>query len=163
MLGDRPIPEVIEHARLFVGALTEVRGSVIDLGSGGGVPGLVIAFDRPDLRLTLVDRRRKRADLLERIVRRLGWSDAVEVVADDADDVVARRPASFDAATARGFGPPDETVRVAADLVVRGGIIVVSEPPGGPGQVRRWPTRLLEDLGLDRVPSDHRVAVFRRR
>ena len=61
-LGERPIPEVIAHARGFVSALGEVTGSVIDLGAGGGVPGLVIAVDRPDLAITLLDRRTKRTD-----------------------------------------------------------------------------------------------------
>ena len=44
-LGARPIDEVIEHARSFVRGLDAVgsNGSVIDLGAGGGVPGLVIA------------------------------------------------------------------------------------------------------------------------
>ena len=47
-------------------------GTVVDLGSGGGVPGLVIARARPDLRLVLVDRRAARTDHLPRLVRRLG-------------------------------------------------------------------------------------------
>ena len=51
MLGDRPVAEVIEHAGAFVLALAEVTGTVVDLGSGGGVPGLVIARARPDLRV----------------------------------------------------------------------------------------------------------------
>jgi hypothetical protein len=44
-LGDRPIPEVIEHARYFVQALEGVTGCVADIGTGAGVPGLVIAVD----------------------------------------------------------------------------------------------------------------------
>ena len=42
-LGDRPIDEVVDHARAFVDALEGVTGSVIDLGAGGGLPGFVIA------------------------------------------------------------------------------------------------------------------------
>ena len=64
-LGSRPIPEVIEHARGFVRALREREHdraieSVLDLGSGGGVPGLIIAHDLPTARLTMLDRRAKR-------------------------------------------------------------------------------------------------------
>ncbi len=43
-LGARPIAEVVEHARSFVTALDGVVGSVADIGAGGGVPGLVIAY-----------------------------------------------------------------------------------------------------------------------
>ena len=47
MLGERPIDEVIAHAGAFVDALAGTRGTVVDLGSGGGVPGLVIARAAP--------------------------------------------------------------------------------------------------------------------
>ncbi len=158
LLGDRPIDDVIAHARGFVGAL-ETLGSadrVADLGSGGGVPGLVIAHDRPDLRLTLVDRRTKRTDFLERVVRRLGWTDRVTVVAADAAAVAETSPQGFDAVVARGFGPPESTLELAVRLVRPGGRIVISEPPTGD----RWSPAMLERLHVRRVPGPAGVAVF---
>jgi 16S rRNA (guanine527-N7)-methyltransferase len=151
-LGARPIPEVIAHARGFVRALTaygEVR-TVLDLGAGGGVPGLVIAHDRPDLHVTLLDRRAKRTDVLERVVRRLGWTNRVAVVC--ADVVNFRPPDPFDAVVARGFGPPAFTLSTAARLIGPGRPIVISEPPGED----RWDPSLLDQLGLRRVldPSE---------
>lgn len=167
LLGARPIPEVIEHARGFVRALEAAPpvGSVLDLGSGGGIPGLVIANDRPDLQVTLLDRRAKRTDFLERAVRRLGWQDRVSVITADAsdfpDDVT-------DAVVARGFGPPADTLRLAARLVRHGGPIVISEPPHSDSD--RWDGERLDRLGLDRLPApaprtvlEGRVAVFVRR
>lgn len=148
-LGSRPIAEVIEHARGFVRAL-EVRGSirsVLDLGSGGGVPGLVIAHDLPTTHVTLLDRRAKRTDALERVVRRLGWQDRVMVVCQDADTFGP--DASFDAVVARGFGPPAVTLSCATRLVRPGHPIVISEPPG----VDRWDDELLDRLGLRRLPA----------
>lgn len=141
-LGSRPVPETIAHADAFVRALRHVQGPVLDLGSGGGVPGLVIADRRPDLPLVLLDRRQKRADALERAVRRLGWSDRVQVLCDDAHSVAqsSRWRHTFHGVVARGFGPPDATLRVAADLVAPGGLVVISEPP--PHQGDRWADRL---------------------
>lgn len=136
-LGARPISEVIEHSRAFVAALDDVVGEVLDLGSGGGVPGLVIAHDRPDLRITLLDRRTKRTDFLRRAVGRLGWSDRVNVVAIDAGELITQDPHRFDAVVARGFGPPAETLAVAHRLTRRDGVIVISEPPTGGD---RWST-----------------------
>jgi 16S rRNA (guanine527-N7)-methyltransferase len=169
-LGPRPIPGVIAHARGFVRALEtdpSVR-TVLDLGSGGGVPGLVIANDRPDLHITLLDRRSKRTDFLERVVRRLGWGDRVVVLAAEASAI----PNRFDAVVARGFGPPADTARIAARLVREGGTVVVSEPP----DEDRWDDVDLAQLGLERIPTppsssrpspssslDGRVAVFVRR
>ena len=146
-LGERAIDEVIEHARSFVTALDGVTGTVIDLGAGGGVPGLVIAHDRPDLQLIMIDRRAKRTDFLSRVVMRLGWSEHVEVVTDDVEVMVARSAGSLDAAVARGFGPPEVTLSLASQLVRPGGRIVISEPPSGD----RWSADQLAELGVRRL------------
>lgn len=162
-LGDRPIPEVIAHARRFVDALHDVEGTVLDLGSGGGVPGLVIAHDRPDLTVALLDRRTKRTDFLQRMVGRLGWGDRVHVVANDAESAIATAAGTFDAVVARGFGPPEHTLSVATAFVAIGGPIVVSEPPAGD----RWDPAWLERYGLERTVAHDEahaaVVVFRRR
>jgi 16S rRNA (guanine527-N7)-methyltransferase len=157
MLGDRAIPEVIAHARSFVMALEGIQGSVCDLGSGGGVPGLVIAMDRPDLRVVLVDRRQKRTDFLTREVARLGFGSRVEVLCEDSNSLTRRRPRFFDAVTARGFGPPAMTLETAEQLLSETGRIVISEPPNQD----RWPIELLTslDLGVERLGA---VSIFSR-
>lgn len=148
-LGARPIPEVIAHARGFVRALDEHADvqTVLDLGAGGGVPGLVIAHDRPELHVTLLDRRAKRTDFLERVVRRLEWSDRVTVICADVADF--RPDDRFDAVVARGFGPPSSTLSVAARLVRPGHPIVISEPP----ESDRWDDALIDRLGVRRLPD----------
>ena len=148
-LGSRPIPEVVAHARGFVRALDAYGPveTVLDLGAGGGTPGLVIALDLPAVRLTLLDRRAKRTDFLERVVRRLGWQDRVTVV---CRDITAFEPIdAFDAVVARGFGPPEFTLTAAARLVRPGRPIVISEPPGHD----RWDDDLLDRLELQRVDA----------
>ena len=157
-LGPRPIDEAIEHSTAFVRALPEAARRIVDIGSGGGLPGLVIAAARPAASLTLVDRRQKRTDFLQRVVARLGWRH-VEVLSVDvaalAGDVTAGRRPPFDAVTARGFGPPEETLTLASRLIGTGGTIVISEPPSG----NRWRNSLVSGLGLtlERAPG---VAVF---
>lgn len=155
-LGDWPIPEVVEHARVFVAALDGVTGAVIDLGAGGGVPGLVVATDRPDLQLTLLDRRTKRTDFLAQMVRRLDLDGHTKVLAADVDDAIQAGHVGFDAAIARGFGPPEFTLRSAVACVRPGGVIVISEPPSGD----RWDPELLRELDVVRTPSDDRVVRF---
>lgn len=164
-LGERDLDEVIAHARGFVTALDDLtgiaRGRIVDLGAGGGVPGLVIADERPAWALTLVDRRAKRTDFLQRMVTRLGWTDRVEVRCADVDDLIRESPHHFVAAVARGFGPPERTLTVAEQLTVPRGRIVVSEPPGGD----RWDPALLDRLGLqyrDLSLDAGRFAVFER-
>lgn len=165
-LGARPIDEVIVHARAFVDALVDLSPHdgalrVVDLGSGGGVPGLVIAVNRPDAELLLVDRREKRTDFLSRAVSRLGLTPRVEVRCGDVAQVVADSPDCFDAVVARGFGPPTVTLGFAVSLVRPGGRVVISEPPAGD----RWDADELRQLGLvhrDRRSDGARVAVFDR-
>jgi 16S rRNA (guanine527-N7)-methyltransferase len=159
LLGPRPIPEVLAHADAFVDALDLVEGRIIDLGSGGGVPGLVVADARHDLAVDLVDRRRTRTDVLERLVHRLGWTDRVRVVPIDAEDLARREPGSADAVVSRGFGPPSTTLRVAQALVRPGGLIVISEPPSHLPD--RWAAIDLGDVERVQSPAPA-VAVFRR-
>jgi 16S rRNA (guanine527-N7)-methyltransferase len=160
MLGDRPVEQVVEHAAAFVDALRGVEGTVVDLGSGGGVPGLVIADARPDLHVVLVDRRASRTDHLRRLVGRLGFAGRVEVLTLDA---TALPRASADAVVARGFGPPPSTLRAATPLLRAGGLVVVSEPPPDTQDDARWSPALLAELDLVVVEhGDRRVAIFRR-
>lgn len=157
-LGSRPIAEAIDHSMAFVRALPDAARRVVDIGSGGGLPGLVIAVARPATLLTLVDRREKRTDFLRRVVARSDWHhvDVLTMdVAELARDVAGGRRPPFDAVTARGFGPPEDTLRLASRLIGPAGVIVISEPPTGD----RWSNALLSDLGLtlQRQPG---VAVF---
>lgn len=158
LLGDAPIDDIIEHATAFVDALVGVSGTVVDLGSGGGVPGLVIAEARADLWLVLVDRRSSCADHLRRLVGRLALGDRVTVLACDA----AQAPSmldSVDAVVARGFAAPETTAAAGVRLLRDGGRLVISEPP--PGTPERWRPAFLAGHGLHRVPhADARVAVF---
>jgi 16S rRNA (guanine527-N7)-methyltransferase len=162
MLGDAPSAAVIDHAWSFVEALdgltstTAEPASVVDLGTGAGVPGLVVALARPDLVLTLVDRRTKRTDLLVRAVHRLELPDRVTVIAGDAEATLP--DAGFEAAIARGFGPPDRTLALAARLVRPGGRIVISEPPSSD----RWRRDWLDAAGVERLAGPVGVAVFAR-
>jgi 16S rRNA (guanine527-N7)-methyltransferase len=131
-LGRGSIEVTIAHARGFVAALADVTGTILDLGSGGGVPGLVIAVDRPDLRLVLVDRREGRSDLCRRLVAKLALTERVDVVCSDAADLDALgRYVPVDAVVARGFGPASSTARHALPLLATDGLLIVSEPPSG--------------------------------
>lgn len=145
-IGERSLVAAVAHAERFVDALPPSAANVVDLGSGGGLPGLVIAVRRFELHVTLVERRRSRADLLRRACTALQLGERVTVRDVDVAFVAAARPASFDVVTARGFGPPAVTARWAGRLLRPGGTALISEPPdGGDG---RWPPDLLISAGL---------------
>jgi 16S rRNA (guanine527-N7)-methyltransferase len=162
--GNRPVEEAVAHAECFVAALDDLpSGSrVLDLGSGGGLPGLVIADARPDVEVVLLDRRQKRTDFLAMAVRRLGFGHVLiwhRDATDVAREIAEGRLAAFDAVTARGFGPPEGTLRTAVGCLGPGsGCVVISEPPTGD----RWPPELLDELEV-RVARRDTVIRFERR
>ncbi len=145
-IGEVSLVAAIAHADQFVAALPAEVQRVVDLGSGGGLPGLVIAVRRPEIALTLVERRASRADLLRRAVLALRLADHVQVVAGDARELAAAHPHSFDAVTARSFAAPAITARWAGELLKPQGMLVVSEPPAP--DPNRWPATDLAAAGL---------------
>ena len=156
-LGAAPVADVIGHSEAFVDALGGVTGTVVDLGSGGGVPGLVIAWRRADLHLVLVDRRATRTDHLHRLVARLDLGGRVTVLTSDARALPRLLPRPVDAVVSRSFGTPAEVLGSALPIVAIGGLLVVSEPPAGPD---RWSGVIGDDF--TREVSDRRVSVLRR-
>lgn len=157
-LGESP-ETAIAHSERFLAALG-AASSVLDLGSGGGVPGLTVAWRRPDLRLTLMDRRTARTDLLERLVRKLGVSERVSVAAGDATvlGLEARFSSTFDTVICRSFGTPEVTARTAGLFLQSGGILVVAEPPTGS---TRWDSDEISRLGYSPVPSPVYLQILR--
>lgn len=163
-LGPGPSMFHVEHALLTV-SLTPAKGRVLDLGSGGGVPGLVVATARPDLQVVLLDSMAKRCDFLAESVHQLGISERV-VVEHGRAEVLARRPdlrAQFDVVTARSFGPPAATAECAVGFLQVQGRLLVSEPPEADPD--RWPAGPLSSLGLElsarHADSRSTVAEFR--
>jgi 16S rRNA (guanine527-N7)-methyltransferase len=156
MLSAAPVPGVIEHSEAFVAALNGVTGTVVDLGSGGGVPGLVIAWRRPDLRVILVDRRATRTDHLQRLVSRLELGERTTVLTVEARHLPHLLEERVAGVVARGFGSPADVVVATRPILAVGGVLVVSEPPNG---ADRWAGVLGDDF--IRESGDPRVAVIR--
>lgn len=76
---------------------------VLDVGTGGGVPGVILAILRPDLRVELCDSVGKKARAVRAIVEESGLSLPVHEAAGQA--VVAARPATFDTLVIRAVAP----------------------------------------------------------
>ena len=156
-LGPGPVGPHLEHARAFAALLEVGEGEgrpIVDLGSGGGVPGLVLATLLPRSRWLLVDSMVRRTGFLEDVVASLGLGGRVQVVTARAEEL-GRDPAHrsrYRTVVARSFGSPPVLAECAAPLLARGGTVVVSEPPADPDQSGprpgRWPAAGLARLGL---------------
>ena len=98
---------------------------VVDVGSGGGVPGIPLAIARPDLRLTLVEATQKKAAFLSAVAAALGLRN-VSVRAERAEQLAAGElRGTFDAATARAVGRLVTLVPQTAPFVRPGGLVLL--------------------------------------
>lgn len=107
---------------------TSLRRAV-DLGSGGGVPGIVLAIALPGVHWTLVDSVGKKADALRSFVDGLGLAN-VEVVASRAE-LLGRGPSreSFDLVSARALASLPVLVEYALPLLRVGGTLLAWKGP----------------------------------
>ena len=143
-IGRGDIAVAIAHAQQFVDAAGD-PDTMIDLGSGGGLPGLVLAVRLPTVAVTLIERRAKRADLLRYGVHALDLSSRVQVVESDVR-TFAQTAVPVDLVTARSFAAPVQVLTLASPLLREGGMLLVSEPPSSPQD--RWDGDVAGSLGF---------------
>ena len=128
-IGERSLVDAVAHADRFVDLIPSGPRSLVDLGSGGGLPALVICWRRRDLSVTMVERRATRADMLRRAIVSLELGERATVVNADARLVCGESPAGFDVVTARSFADLPTTTRYVEALLSPGGVALISEPP----------------------------------
>lgn len=140
-LGPHEIPRMIDRhvgdGLAYLSAMSNDAGSVIDIGSGVGIPGIPLAIARPGSEVVLLDRSQRRCDLAGRAVRILGI-DNVEVRRGDASDVLGH----WDTVVFRASLGISDAAQVVLRLTKRGGLGVfgvsrlqgvpeIPEPPMG--------------------------------
>lgn len=148
-LGPGPVARHHEHALDLARGIGSFTGRLVDLGSGGGLPGLVL-FDRwPEAHGILLDAQQRRCEFLERAVGALELEARVSVVCGRAERVARDSDlrARFDLVVARSFGPPAVTAECAVGFLRPGGALVVTEPPEH-GSTVRWDAAGLAELGF---------------
>jgi 16S rRNA (guanine527-N7)-methyltransferase len=153
-LGPGPIEPHLGHSEGFAEAAEAALGrepqTFADLGSGGGVPGLVLGVRWTVSRGALVDSNRRRCAALREAILQVGIEDRIEVVEQRAEETgrSAEFRERFEVVTARSFAEPAVTAEMGAGLVTVGGVLVVSEPPDPASASRRWPADGLSGLGF---------------
>jgi 16S rRNA (guanine527-N7)-methyltransferase len=152
-LGPQPIEPQIAHAEGFAlcwEALSPTPPAfMLDLGSGGGLPGLVL-LERWNCRGVFLDSMAKRSNFLLETLALGGAPGSGQVITARAEDA-ARWPEfdeTFDLVTARSFGPPAVTAECAVRFLKVGGVLIVSEPPTDRTE-DRWNSAGLAILGLE--------------
>lgn len=139
LIGPREVDRLWERHVLNSAVLAELLpsgASVVDVGSGAGLPGIPLALARPDLRLTLLEPMAKRVAWLEEVVAELGL--AVSVVRGRAEEGPIRRAlADHDVATARAVAPLARLAGWTLPLVRPGGRVLALKGESASDEVAR--------------------------
>lgn len=140
LLSQRALDELesrhIAESQAFAATLP-ADASVLDLGTGGGFPGMVIAITRPDLNVALLDATRKKIEFLREFADEANLD--VRVIHGRAEDLLHAHGGSFDIVTARAVAPLDRLVGWAVPFLRPGGQLHAIKG-------ERWPEELKEAL-----------------
>ena len=159
-LGPVPIEEHLKNGKGFVEILLALskdhksEQKVVDLGSGGGVPALVVAEQLPHWHFLLIERKTKRAEFLQWAVKNLAFEANITVFEGDVETAAreAQHEKTADFVTARSFAPPPVTAECGCRFLKKSGCLIVSEPPDTSDG---WPTEELSSLGLEAIEPVH--------
>ena len=157
LIGPREVPRLWDRHLLNCAVavpLVPADADVIDVGSGAGLPGIVWAIARPDLRVTCLEPLQRRATFLEEVVTALDLGDRVQVVRARAEDIVrGRGPVTSLRArvvTARAVAPLERLAGWTVPLVQPGGELLALKGRSAAEEVHASAT-VLERLGIARV------------
>ena len=145
LVGPREVPRLWERHLLNSAAVVPflpVAGRIVDIGSGAGLPGVVVAALRPEAEVVLLEPMERRIDWLTEVVETLGLPNAV-VTRGRAEDLHGELRA--DAVTARAVAPLDRLYRWALPLLGKGGVLVALKGARAQDEVEagaRWAKKL---------------------
>jgi len=131
------------------------KGRLLDIGSGMGVPGIPLLIFKPELIGVLVERRKKRAEFIRHVVRKLGLS--AEVYDADINDLPCLR---VDICVARAVTDEDVLLQMCTPHVNKGAVAVFPVPLSqGPKHVHGW--RLIAEHSIAINGADNDIQCIR--
>jgi 16S rRNA (guanine527-N7)-methyltransferase len=137
LIGPRETARLWDRHLMNCAAVAELvppACSVIDLGSGAGLPGVVIAMLRPDAKVVLLEPMARRVAFLEECVRELGLANT-SVCRGRAEEMSGRLAA--DVVTARAVAPMDRLAGLALGLARPGGLVLAMKGAGAAEELAR--------------------------
>ncbi len=168
LIGPREADRLWDRHVLNSAVLSEVipdGSSVCDIGTGAGLPGIVVAIARPDITMTLVEPLLRRTTFLDEVVAELGLGH-VDVVRGRAEDLHGKR--TFDVVTSRAVAPLERLLGWSMPLVAPTGALVAmkgrsvhEEVDAARGLIETWRCAEPEVLELGAGVVDPQTTVLR--
>jgi len=124
---------------------------LVDIGSGAGLPGIVIALARPDLKVSLVEPLQRRVDFLNEVVAELGIP--VEVIRGRAERVKKQ----FEIVTARAVAPLEKLINISWHMIPKGGSLMAMKGESAAEEIasttlKKGSTVELHEISLPNLP-----------
>lgn len=136
LIGPHEVTRLWDRHLLNCAVMADLIGSryrtLVDIGSGAGLPGIVLAIVRPELTVTLLEPMERRCRFLSGCVAELGLANA-SVLRGRAEDVTLRA----DVATARAVAPLDRLAELAVRVVRPGGLVLAIKGQTAEAELRK--------------------------
>ena len=126
---------------------------LVDIGSGAGLPGIVIALARPDLKVTLVEPLQRRVDFLNEIVAELAIP--VEVIRGRAERVKKQ----FEIVTARAVAPLEKLIQISWHMIPKGGSLMAMKGESAATEMVGVKGAELHEIKLEGIELGRVIAV----
>ena len=139
LIGPHEVPRLWDRHLLNCAVIAEAfptGARVVDVGTGAGLPGIVLACLRPDLRIDLVDSLKRRTMFLHEAVEVLELVDRVRVVTGRAEEAAVRSVVGHSHwVTARAVAPLDRLAGWCLPLLASGGTLVAMKGSSAAAEV----------------------------
>ena len=136
LIGPHEVTRLWDRPLLNCAVVADLIGSryrtLVDIGSGAGLPGIVLAMMRPELTVTLLEPMERRCRFLSGCVAELGLANA-SVLRGRAEDATLRA----DVATARAVAPLDRLAELAVRVVRPGGLVLAIKGQTADAELRK--------------------------
>jgi 16S rRNA (guanine527-N7)-methyltransferase len=124
---------------------------LVDIGSGAGLPGIVITLARPDLKVSLIEPLQRRVDFLNEVVAELGIP--VEVIRGRAERVKKQ----FEIVTARAVAPLEKLITISWHMIPKGGSLMAMKGESAAEELaattlKKGSTAELHEISLPNLP-----------
>ena len=124
---------------------------LVDIGSGAGLPGIVVALARPDLKVSLVEPLQRRVDFLNEVVAELGIP--IEVIRGRAERVKKQ----FEIVTARAVAPLEKLINISWHMIPKGGSLMAMKGESAADEIasttlKKGSNAELHEISLPNLP-----------
>ena len=125
----------------------EIKGSLVDVGTGAGFPGVVLKIVYPDLKVILIEPLKKRCVFLNELIEKLGLKD-IEVINSRGEDFSLTNREKYDFVTARAVSNLNMLIEVCGAMVKVGGYFIALRGLNGKEEIENA-SLAIKKMGFD--------------